>query len=191
MTGRAEATAEAILAAARTAFGDLGFDRATIRGIAAGAGVDPALVHHYFGTKADLYARAIALPVSPSQVVAGVFTGEPSGLGERMTRFFFTVWEQPAAREPFLAMLRGAVGGNERATAGFREFVGHGMLGAVASHLEGPDAAVRVELAIAHLVGIALLRYVLEVEPIAGMPVEDLIARMAPRVQDLLAGSNT
>lgn len=188
MTDRAAATAEAILAAARTAFGESGYDRATIRGIAAAAGVDPALVHHYFGTKADLYARAIALPVSPSEVIATVFTGDRSGLGERLTRFFFGVWERPEGREPFLAMLRGAFGGNERGTAGFRQFVVHGMLAPVAAEVGGDDAPIRVELALAHLVGIAVLRYVVAVEPVATLPVDELVRRLAPHIQRHLAG---
>jgi AcrR family transcriptional regulator len=179
-------TREEILVAARTAFGELGFDRATIRAIADAAGVDPALVHHYFGTKADLYAAAIAVPLAPSKLIPELFAGDPSELGKRITAMFFFVWENPESREPLLAMLRGAFGGNEQGTVGFRQFILHGLLGRVMETMTGSDIELRVELAMSQLVGVAVLRYVVRVEPLASADVSGLIDRLAPRIQSLI-----
>jgi AcrR family transcriptional regulator len=186
MTGRGRSTSDSILSAARTAFGEVGYDRATIRGIAGSAGVDPALVHHYFGTKADLYAAAIELPVSPRRFVPQVLAGDRRDRGERVARAFFTIWEDPKSREPFLAMLRGAVVGNEKGTAAFREFMSHGVLSSAEKELRGRHARLRLELALSHLVGIAVLRYVVGVEPIARMDVDEIVSRVGPVIQGYL-----
>jgi AcrR family transcriptional regulator len=179
-------TREEILVAARAAFGELGFDRATIRGIAEAAGVDPALIHHYFGIKADLYAAAIDMPLAPSKLIPELLEGDPADLGFRITTMFFFVWENPESREPLLAMLRGAFGGNEQGTDGFRQFVLHGLLGRVVDVIGGPDVELRVELAMAQLVGTAVLRYVVRADPLAGAGVDRLIRELAPRVQSYL-----
>ena len=177
-------TRSQILEAARTAFGERGFDAATIRGIAAVARVDPALVHHYFSTKADLYAAAIELPLAPSTVIPQVFAGDAAGLGRRITEFFFSVWEAPESRRPLLAMLGGAIGGNERGTAGFREFLVSGLLDrAVVAIGRGRDVEVKVELAMAHLLGVAVLRYVVRIEPLANLDVGQVVDLVAPRIQ--------
>jgi AcrR family transcriptional regulator len=177
-------TRSQILEAARTAFGERGFDAATIRGIAAVAGVDPALVHHYFSTKADLYAAAIELPLAPSTVIPAVFAGDIAGLGRRITEFFFSVWEAPESRRPLVAMLGGAIAGNEQGTAGFRQFLERGLLSrAVAVIGNGRATEVRVELAMAHLLGVAVLRYVVRIEPLASLDVCRVVDLVAPRVQ--------
>lgn len=182
-------TAGRILEAARTAFGERGFNATTIRAVAADAGVDPALVHHYFATKADLYAAAIEIPLSPSTVIPRVFGGEASGLGRRVTEFFFSVWESPESRRPLLAMLGGAFGGNDRGSAGFREFLVAGILDpAVEAIGGGGDIEERVELAMAHLLGIAVLRYVVVLEPLASLDVPRLVDLVAPRVQSYFDG---
>ena len=179
-------TREDILAAARTSFGERGFDRTTIRGVAGEANVDPALVHHYFGTKADLYAAAIQVPIGPAALVSAVADGPRPQMGERIARLFFTVWENPESREPFLAMLRGALGGNEQGTSGFREFITHGILGRLAPVLGGDRPDLRLQVAVSHLVGIAVLRYVVGVAPLDDLDAEEIIALVAPRIQSYL-----
>ena len=87
---------EAILEAARGAFADQGYDAATIRRIAGAAGVDPALVHHYFGNKHKLFLAAANAPVDPSEVLASVIDGDRAELGHRLVRAFLTVWDGPA-----------------------------------------------------------------------------------------------
>lgn len=182
-------TSARILEAARVAFGERGYAATTIRGIAAAAGVDPALVLHYFSTKADLYAAAIELPVAPSVMISQVFAGDAAGLGRRVTEFFFSVWESPQSRRPLLGMLGGAIAGNEVGTAGLRGFLERGVVArAVAAMGGGRNTQVRVELAMAHLLGVAVIRYVVKVEPVASLEVGRVIDLVAPRVQSYFDG---
>lgn len=179
-------TPEQILAAARATFGEVGYDRATIRQIASSAGVDPALVHHYFGPKADLYAAAIDIPISPRELAEAIVSGGVEGAGERVTRLFFSIWERPEAREPLLAMMRGALSGNTQGVDAFRQFIEHELLARVAPLIEAPDRKLRMTAAASHLVGLAVARYVIGVEPIASAAVDDLVALVAPRIQSYL-----
>ncbi|MGH8914151.1 MAG: TetR family transcriptional regulator [Acidimicrobiia bacterium] len=178
----AEDTKGTILAAARAEFAAKGFHGATIRGIAAGAGVDPALVHHYFGTKDDLFAVSIDLPLRPAEVAEAALSGGPESMGRNITTLFFTVWENPDTRDPLLAMLRGAFT-NEQGATMLREFFGAAMLGRVAPGIAGPDAELRVSLAVSHLIGVAVLRYVVGFPSLVEVPIEDLIDTLAPRLQ--------
>lgn len=179
-------TREEILAAARAAFGEVGYDRATIRQIASTAGVDPALVHHYFGPKADLYAAAIDVPISPRDVAQAMVAGGIEAAGERITRLFFAIWEQPEAREPLLAMIRGALGGSPGGLEAFRQFIEHELLARAAPLIDAPDRELRMTAAAAHLVGVAIARYVVGVEPIASATPDELVALIAPRIQSYL-----
>lgn len=179
-------TREEILAAARATFGEVGYDRATIRQIASTAGVDPALVHHYFGPKSDLYAAAIDVPISPRDVAQAMVAGSIEGAGERITRLFFSIWEQPEAREPLLAMIRGALGGSPQGLEAFRQFIEHELLARAAPLIDAPDRELRMTAAAAHLVGVAIARYVVGVEPLASASTEELIALIAPRIQTYL-----
>lgn len=177
-------TREAILEAARSTFAEAGYDRATVRAIAARAGVDPALVHHYFGTKEGLFAAAVHLPVSPGDALAEVFAGDRAGAGERLATLFLRVWEDPTTRNALLGQLRSAMATG--APPPMRDFVVSSLFRPAATHLTGPDPELRMELAAAHLMGIALLRHVLRVEPLASEPLERLVAAVAPRLQAYL-----
>lgn len=182
-----EDTRGAILAAARHSFAQHGYDGTTVRGIAREAGVDPALVHHFFGSKEQVFVAAMALPFDPSEMLPALIAQGTEGLGERFVRFFLSVWREPATREPFLGLLRSAMT-NEQAASMLREFVRDAMLGRVASTLGIPDAHVRAEVAAAHLVGVALLRYVIKMEPLASADEEDVVALVAPAIQRYLVG---
>jgi AcrR family transcriptional regulator len=172
----------AIVAAARTEFAGKGYDGASIRAIAARATVDPALVHHYFGTKEQVFVAAMSLPFDPATALPDVLAGDPQQLGERLTRLFLTVWEDARTREPLLALLRSAMT-REAAATMMREFVSQALLGRVAGALAGPDAPLRAQAAVSQLIGTAMLRYVLQVEPVASAPVEELVAVLSPAVQ--------
>lgn len=174
-----------VLAAARAEFAAKGFDRATIRSIAASAQVDPALVHHYFGSKEDLFAASIDLPIRPAEFVETVLADGVESAGLNITTFFFTVWENPGTREPLLAMLRGSFG-TEQGAEVLREFFGTAMLGRIAPMIGGADAGMRVSLAVSQLLGVAVLRYVVGFPSLVKAPVEDLIEMIAPRVQSYL-----
>ncbi|AZM76356.1 TetR/AcrR family transcriptional regulator [Streptomyces sp. KPB2] len=181
-------TRDRILVTAREEFSERGYEKTSVRGIAKAAGVDPALVHHYFGTKEQVFGAAIEVAFAPAMdAPEAIADGPLDGVGERLTRFIFGVWENPATRTPLLAILRSAVN-NEAAAAVFRRLIAAQLLRRVAAQLNAPDAELRVELAAAQLIGCAMLRYVIKVEPLASADPEQLVARLAPVVQGHLTG---
>lgn len=178
-------TRATILDAARLAFSERGYDAVTVRGIAADAGVDAALVHHYFGTKEAVFVAALQLPFDPAVAAPSVLAGDPAQLGERLVRLLLSVWSAPETRAPLLVLLRSATT-NEQAATLLREFVTRALLGRIAPALEGPDRELRLAGAAAQLVGLALLRYVIRVEPLASASDDEVVALVAPQVQRYL-----
>ncbi|MFI6351017.1 TetR family transcriptional regulator [Streptomyces sp. NPDC050560] len=184
------ATRDRILHTARAVFAEQGYDRTSVRGIAKAANVDPALVHHYFGTKEGVFAAAVQVALAPAlSAAAEVDVGaRPEEAGERLTGFFFGVWESPETRGPLLAIMRSALN-NDTAAAVFRELVANQLLRRIADQLAPADAELRAELAASQLVGAAFLRYVIGVQPLASAPVETVVGRLAPVVQWHLTGA--
>ncbi|GGN05363.1 TetR/AcrR family transcriptional regulator [Streptomyces fuscichromogenes] len=181
-------TRDRILATAREEFSEHGYEKTSVRAIAKAAGVDSALVHHYFGTKEQIFEAAIAVAFAPAlNAPVAIADGPLDGVGERLTRFVFGVWENPTTRTPLLAIVRSAVN-NDTAAAVFRRLVVAQLLRRIAQRLEVPDAELRVELAAAQLVGCAMLRYVIKVEPLASADLEHIVVRIAPVVQGHLTG---
>src|SRR5829696_6967584 len=179
-TGRrpgASGTRGAILDAARRAFAEQGYQRATIRGVAELAGVDPALVHHYFGTKQELFVAAVRLPVNPVEQLAAVLAADPDQVGQRLVEAFLSIWDHAADQSPLLALIRSAVA-DEQAAALLREFITEEVLGPIAARLGSPDARLR-----ATLVG-----YIIRVEPLASTPSAEVAAAVGPTVQRYLTG---
>ncbi|MEV7864511.1 TetR family transcriptional regulator [Streptomyces sp. NPDC088124] len=175
-----------ILEAARAEFAARGYDKTSVRGIAKAAGVDPALVHHYFGTKDEVFASAVEISFEPALTVpAKVLAGDPGTIGERLARQFFAVWENPATRTPLLAVIRSALT-HDAAAAVLRTFVLRRLLSQVAERLDVPDPEFRAELCASHMVGIALLRYVIRAEPLASVDMEQIITMVAPTLQRYL-----
>ena len=181
-------TRDRILTVAREEFSERGYEKTSVRGIAKAAGVDSALVHHYFGTKEQVFEAAIEVAFAPAlNAPEAIAEGPLDGVGERLTRFVFGIWENPTTRTPLLAIVRSAVN-NEAAAAVFRRLIASQLLRRVAAQLDRPDGELRAELAAAQLVGCAMLRYVIKVEPLASADVEQIIARVAPVVQGHLTG---
>ncbi|MGW1270174.1 TetR/AcrR family transcriptional regulator [Streptomyces sp. NPDC002491] len=181
-------TRDRILAAAREEFSERGYEKTSVRGIAKAASVDPALVHHYFGTKEQVFEASIEVAFAPAlHAPEAIADGPLDQVGERLARFVLGVWENPATRKPLLAILRSAVN-NDTAAAVFRRLVSSQLLRRVAAQLDLPDAELRAELAAAQLVGCAMLRYVIKVEPLASADLEQIVARVAPVVQGHLTG---
>ena len=164
-------TRAAILAAARELFAAHGFAGTTIRAVGAQAEVDPAMVHHYFGTKDDLFLAALELQMDPREVMAPVIAGGPDGAGARLPligvmRGIFDASGQRLVRDGFLRMVLGPVGAG---------------LG-----IDEPDR--RMPLVASQIVGLVMIRYVLAVEPLASLPAEQVVATYAPTLQRYLTG---
>ena len=176
-----------ILDAARASFADRGFRRTTIRGVATAAGVDPALVHHYFGAKDDLFLAALEIPVDPRSLLAGVLDGGVAGAGERLLRTFLSVWDDPGARLPLVALVRSSL-----AQDGPESLLEQGILRLVLGPLRGvlpPDRAdLRVQLVASQLAGLVVTRYLLALEPLASLPADRVVAALAPTLQRYLDG---
>ncbi|MFD3665594.1 TetR family transcriptional regulator [Streptomyces sp. NPDC058659] len=179
---------ERILEAARTQFAERGYDKASVRGIAKAAGVDPALVHHYFGTKDEVFAAAIEVSFEPALVVPAILGGPREAIGERLARFFIGVWENPVSRAPLLAIVRSALT-HEAAAKVLRTFVLRRLLERIAAELDVPEPSFRAELAASHMIGIVILRYVIQVEPLASADPEEIVAQVAPTLQRYLTES--
>jgi AcrR family transcriptional regulator len=184
-------TRGAILAAAREAFGQRGYDATSIRQIAASAGVDPALVHHYFGTKEQLFLAVVQPPIDPATVLPQIFAGDIDRLAERIVRTFLAVWDNPVTGAAFHSLLRSAV---SHALTGrlVREFFATQIVRRVMHELDaGVDPAeipLRASLVASQIFGLALTRYILKFEPLASAPHEAVVAAVAPTIQRYLTG---
>jgi AcrR family transcriptional regulator len=179
-------TRAAILAAARSRFAAQGYAGTSVRSVAADAGVDPALVHHYFGTKDDLFVAALELRVDPRTAVLPVLEGGPDGAGERLMRLVVSVWDDEEARLPLLALVRGILepGGQNLVRDGFLRMVLEPM--GPAFGLDQPER--RLALVASQLAGLILVRYVVALEPLASASADVLVATYAPVLQAYLTG---
>lgn len=176
-----------ILAAARAAFAERGFDGATMRDVAARAGVDAALVHHYFGSKQRLFVAAMQFPVDVAAVVPALIRGPREGLGERFVRFIVETWDRPEVRPMLLGVVRSAAT-DPTAAAMMRAVLADGPLLAIATAIDLPDARLRASLAGSQLIGIAMARYVVGIEPLTSMSPAELAAAMGPTFERYLTG---
>lgn len=186
-TGRRPGDADtrgAILSAARQQFTEHGFERATMRGIARAAAVDPALIHHYFGDKVTLFGVAMEMPADPHVLVARMVEGPIETLGERIVRAFVAVWLGPGGSQ-IVALLRSATT-NEQAARMLREFMTAVLLKGIASRLEVENPELRAGLCASQIVGVGLLRLVLAFEPLVQADEEELVAWLAPTLQRYL-----
>ncbi len=176
-----------ILAEARVAFGERGYEGATVRDVAARAGVDAALVHHYFGTKQQLFLAATEFPVDVAQVVPRLLAGPRDGLGERFVRFVVEIWDRPEVRPLLTGIVRSAT--TDPVAAGMmRRLLAEGPFLALARAIDLPDARLRATLAGTQLMGLLIARYVVLVEPIATMTPAELAAMVGPVVERYLVG---
>ncbi|MGO9322057.1 MAG: TetR/AcrR family transcriptional regulator [Solirubrobacteraceae bacterium] len=181
----ASSTRLEILDAARAAFAARGYDSVSLRAIARDAGVDPALVHHFFQTKPRLFAAAMELPLDPQSFVAELLAGEPDTLGERLVRAVVELWDSPEVFPGFLGLVRGAVSHADAARL-LREFVTREILGRLAA-AAAPDAPqARAALVGSQIVGLAMARKIVGIEPLANADPSWLAAAIGPTVQRYL-----
>jgi AcrR family transcriptional regulator len=175
-----------VLAAARSSFADKGFRGTTIRAVAAAAGVDPALVHHYFGSKDDLFVAALQIPVDPREVLGPVVAAGPDGAGERLLRTLLGVWDDPELQPGLLALARSLVADD---TGGLvRDAFIPVVIGPVLAALVADRPEARIPLVASQVVGLIVTRYVIALPPMAEMPAEDVVARLGPVLQHYLTG---
>jgi AcrR family transcriptional regulator len=182
----ANRTREAILTAARETFAEHGYGGTTIRGIATAAGVDPALVHHFYGSKDELFATVLQLPEEVTAHVRLLLEGGLDGAGERLTRFYLGLWEAPETQPALLTTVRSAVA-HEGAARLLRDVISARLLGRI-GHLLPDHAELRVSLAMSHLGGLAIGRYVFRVPPVDRLDIDELVSWVAPTIQRYLAG---
>ncbi len=157
-----------------------------MRSIAAAAGVDPAMVNHWFGGKDGLFTAALDLPVDPTAVIKLILGGGPEQAGERIVRTFLSVWD-PNAGGPFVALLRSA-SSHEQAARMVREFVTDRIFGPLAATLDSDQPELRATLCGSQVVGLGMTRYVIRLDPIASADVETLVAAIGPTLQRYLTG---
>jgi len=180
-------TRERILDEARRLFAERGFEGATIRGIAGGAGVDPALVHHYYGTKDGLLEAALAPPIDTHARIPPIIGGDLAHVGERATRSFLDLWEDGQTRPVYLAIVRCAVS-NTHAAAVMRDVLGRQVLGPLVHALGVSDGRLRANLVASQFIGLAMARYLTRLEPLASCDLETVVAAVAPTIQRYLVG---
>jgi AcrR family transcriptional regulator len=181
--GDPEVTRRAILGAARALFGELGYDRATMREIASRADVDPALIHHHFGTKQDLFAAAHELPFNPGRLIRDVASLPDDQRAEAIVRLYLTVLGAPGS--PALSLLRAAAT-NEAAAAMLREFLVSVLLENAHRVINFPDARLRIALLGSHMIGLVLARSVLGLPEVGDIEAEALIPKLVPMVERYL-----
>jgi AcrR family transcriptional regulator len=181
-------TRAAILDAARARFAGEGFRGATVRAIAGDAGVDPALVMHYFGTKQALFVAAMEFPLDPAQVVPHLVGPGIDGLGERLVRFLIGVIDELGEANPMLGLVRSAVSHPDAARM-MREFLGEAILDRVAEAIEADRPRLRADLCASQIVGILMARQILALPELAAADRELLIGVYGATIQRYLTGS--
>ena len=184
----ASGSREHILATARRLFAERGFEGTSLRQVAREAGVDPAMIHHFFKGKDELFALSVALPADPAQVLEGVDQHDPEHRAEAIVRAVLRLWESPA-QHSLVAFIRGTIGSKSK-TLLLREVVTRTIISRIMAGIPGPpeEVALRGNLVATQMVGLMLVRYVVKLEPLASASPEDVVRLLAPNVQHYLTG---
>lgn len=181
-------TREQILIAARSRFAEVGFDRASVKSIAGNAGVDSALVHHYFGTKRELFIASVSFPLDPGVALAPLAETPLEEMGEAIARTVVSIWDSPAGASALAAFRDVITGGDE---ALFRTFLLDIALSDVRERVDAAvgDGRLRIALVAAQLVGVFVSRKLLQLEPVASQAADDITVLIAPTLQHYLTGT--
>jgi AcrR family transcriptional regulator len=177
----------AILDAARRRFGRQGYDATTIRGVAGDAGVDPALVVYFFGSKDKLFTASISWPFDPSRELPALIEGGAAEAGERLVRLFLRTWDAEDGRNTVIALLRAAMS-QEGAQHQLRTYLESQVLGPLVTGLGCDEPELRAGLVAAQLVGLGIARHVLRFEPLASLAPDRVVELVGPLVQRSLSG---
>lgn len=180
-------TKERILASARKLFARNGIDRTSIRAVAAGAGVDAALVHHYFGAKEQLFAAAIHIPIDPMTVIAPMRETPIEELGYKLASLLLPLWDSELGAG-LIATLRSLIVGSEVSLA--RSFLQEVVTEEVGSRVDTPPGTgkIRAQFVASQLMGVVMARYIVQIEPFASLPAEQIARTIAPNLQRYLTG---
>jgi AcrR family transcriptional regulator len=180
-------TRERILNSARELFARNGLKNTSIRSVAAAAGVDSALVHHYFGTKEQLFAAAIHIPINPVDVIGPLREVPVDELGHRIASMLLTLWDSEIGAN-FVATLRSILAGSEVNL--FRTFIEDFIAVEVGSRVDNPPGSglIRVQFVASQLAGVIVARYMLNLEPFASLPAQQVADTIAPNIQRYLTG---
>ena len=182
-----EDTRAALLDAARVEFTERGFDGATVRAIAQRAGVDAAMVNHWFGGKDGLFVAAMEIPVNPAEIIPRILDGGPEHVAERILRIFLSVWDANGGGA--LAALMRSVASHEEAARMMREFVSRVVIGRIVSAVAPDQPELRAALCGTQIAGLAMIRYVIRLEPLASADHDTVVAAIAPNLQRYLTGT--
>jgi AcrR family transcriptional regulator len=189
-TGRrpgASGSREAILEAARTLFAEHGYSATSMRAIGTAAGVDAALIVHFFGSKARLLREAIEWPFDPVEAAERVYAKGRRNVGEQLARLVVETWEREGDRSAIMTLLRAATV-EPSAAEMLREFMQDELAPPLFQRLNPDQPELRAGLATAQIVGLGMARYVLRLEPLASMTSDEVIAWVAPTLQRYLTG---
>jgi AcrR family transcriptional regulator len=180
-------TRERILSSARDLFASNGIDKTSIRAIAAAAGVDPALVHHYFGTKTQLFAAAIHIPIDPMQIIGPLRQIPVEQIGHMLPKLLLPLWDSEMGKG-FIATLRSILAGGDPGLV--RSFLQEVIAKEVGSRVDDPPGSgpIRVQFVASQLVGVVMARYILELDPFKSLPVEQIAETIGPNLQRYLTG---
>ncbi len=164
-----------------------GFDNTSIRAVAAAAGVDSALVHHYFGTKQQLFAAAIHMPIDPMEVLVPLRETPVEELGLKLPSVLLPLWDSTLGTV-LIATLRSILTGPDVGLV--RSFFRQVIVAEIAARVDNPTGTgiLRAEFVASQLVGVAMARYILELEPFASLPVQRIAETIAPNLQRYLTG---
>ena len=180
-------TRDRILTSARELFARNGIANTSIRAVAAAAGVDSALVHHYFGTKEKLFAAAVHIPIDPMDVIIPLREVPVGELGHRLPSMLLPLWDSELGAG-FIATLRSILAGAEVNL--FRTFIQDLIAVEVGPRVDNPPGTgvIRIQFVASQLVGVMMARYILQLEPFASLPPERIAATIAPNLQHYLTG---
>lgn len=179
---------DAVLDSARAAFRAKGYARTSVKAVAAAAGVTPEVVGRYYQSKDKLFAAALKLPFDPASSIPTLVAPGIDGMGERLTRVTLDTLGDPETREDLIALARAGTS-TGKAVAGLKGFVEQDIVDRLAVVIGVPDARLRANLITSYLLGVAINRYVIRLDPIASLSDDEVVRLVAPTVQDWLTPS--
>ncbi|MGB7870371.1 MAG: TetR family transcriptional regulator [Mycobacterium sp.] len=180
-------TRDRILANARVLFARNGIANTSIRAVAAAAGVDSALVHHYFGTKEKLFAAAVRVPIDPMDIIGPLRETPVEDLGHKIPSMLLPLWDSEVGAG-LIATLRSILAGSEVNL--FRSFIRDVIAVEVGARVDNPPGSgiIRIQFVASQLVGVLMARYILDLEPFKSLPAEQIVETIAPNLQRYLTG---